>query len=243
MKKIIAPFLVIGIAAGVFILAKQYLFKKQSAEVKIENNQNVANVLENNTNQESIGDVKTETGEAKKNPSEAVIKNETKISQETSKENNSNKEINIISKLVSWGYEKSGVRIIDTIIIHSSYNALGGDEYDVNKLISEYKSYGVSPHYLIDRQGKIYQLVVDKNIAYHAGASQAPDGRKSVNNFSIGIELMNTKEDKYTNEQYASLKNLIANLKNDYKIKYVLGHNQIASDRKTDPWNFDWSKL
>lgn len=151
--------------------------------------------------------------------------------------------INIIQKLVSWGYQKAQNRQIDTIIIHSSYNALTSEPYSVDELIKEYKQYGVSPHYLIDRTGKIYQLVSDNNIAYHAGVSQMPDGRKNVNNFSLGIELMNTKSDKYTDAQYQTLNNLISALKKKYSIKYVLGHNQIASDRKTDPWNFDWKKL
>ncbi|MCX6763366.1 MAG: N-acetylmuramoyl-L-alanine amidase [Candidatus Moranbacteria bacterium] len=148
-----------------------------------------------------------------------------------------------MKKLVSWGFQAASGRKIDTIIIHSSYNALGGDKYDVAKLIVEYKEYGVAPHYLIDRNGKIYQLVEEKNIAYHAGESRVPDGRTGVNNFSIGIELMNTQSDKYTSAQYNALKNLIQGIKSRYQIKYVLGHNQIAEGRKDDPWNFDWNEL
>lgn len=149
----------------------------------------------------------------------------------------------IKQKLVSWGYSSSKNRTIDTIIIHSSYNALGGDEYDLTKLIAEYKSYGVSPHYLIDRSGNTYQLVNTSNIAYHAGESKMPDGRIGVNNFSLGIEIMTTESDSPTNAQYASLINLIKHIKSNYKIKYILGHNQIAPGRKTDPWNFNWEKI
>ena len=151
--------------------------------------------------------------------------------------------LKITQRLVSWGFSSASNRKIDTVIIHSSYNALGGDEYDVSKLIAEYKEYGVAPHYLIDREGKIYQLVADKNIAYHAGESKVPDGRTQVNNFSLGIEMINTKEDKYTSAQYASLNSLIAKIKSNYSIKYVLGHNDISPGRKTDPWNFDWEKV
>lgn len=154
-----------------------------------------------------------------------------------------NPDFKIIQKLVSWGFSPASNRKIDTVIIHSSYNALGGDEYDVAKLIAEYKEYEVAPHYLIDRQGKIYQLVAEKNIAYHAGESKTPDGRTQVNSFSLGIEVINTKEDKYTSEQYASLNFLLAKIKANYSIKYVLGHNDISPGRKTDPWNFDWKKI
>ncbi len=150
----------------------------------------------------------------------------------------------IIQKLVSWGYSKpQSTRTIDTIIIHSSYNALGGDPYSVDKLINEYREYGVSPHYLIDREGNVYQLVNNENIAYHAGESKMPDGRTNVNNFSLGIEIINNEDSKPTEKQYQSLNELISFIKNNHQIKNILGHNQIAPGRKTDPWNFDWKKL
>jgi hypothetical protein len=149
----------------------------------------------------------------------------------------------ITDKLVSWGYASSSSRSIDTVIIHSSYDAIGSDPYSVTGLINEYKQYEVSPHYLIDRKGNIYRLVAEKNIAYHAGEGKTPDGRSGVNNFSIGIELMNQENTKFTDAQYIALKSLIVDIKSRYKIKYVMGHNQIAPGRKTDPWNFEWNKL
>ncbi len=149
----------------------------------------------------------------------------------------------IINKLVNFGYKKSSGRKIDTVIIHSTYNALGGDPFSLEKILDIYQSYGVSPHYIIDRSGKIYRLVADENIAYHAGESKAPDGRAGVNNFSIGIELINSKTEKPTASQYAALSSLINNLKSKYKIKYILGHSDIAPGRKDDPWNFNWNKI
>ncbi|MFC1609245.1 N-acetylmuramoyl-L-alanine amidase, partial [Patescibacteria group bacterium] len=122
-------------------------------------------------------------------------------------------------------------------------NALEGGEYDKDLLIDIYKDYGVSPHYLINREGRIYRLVEDKNIAYHAGVSKMPDGRKNANGFSIGVELINNKEDKYTKSQYSALNDLLDYLGEKYKIKYTLGHDEISPDRKTDPWNMDWDKV
>jgi AmpD protein len=149
----------------------------------------------------------------------------------------------IINKKVNWGYTASNQRNIDTVVIHSSYDALGDEPYDLEGLIKEYQQYGVAPHFLIDRKGIVYRLVDEKNIAYHAGVSKTPDGRTSVNNFSMGIELMNTKDDDYTKNQYSSLNELIGYLENQYNIKYILGHQDIAPDRKTDPWNFDWKEI
>nr|HPN96923.1 N-acetylmuramoyl-L-alanine amidase [Candidatus Moranbacteria bacterium] len=129
------------------------------------------------------------------------------------------------------------------VFLYKTADAVWIAPYSVSGLIKEYKEYGVAPHYLIDREGKIYRLVEEKNIAYHAGESKVPDGRSGVNNFSIGIEMMNTKSDNYTKSQYSSLKSLIGSIRNRYKIKYTLGHNQIAPGRKDDPWNFDWNKV
>ena len=48
----------------------------------------------------------------------------------------------------------------------------------------------VSSHYLINRNGKIFRLVEDSYIAWHAGKSCW--GRyKNLNKNSIGIELVN----------------------------------------------------
>lgn len=153
-------------------------------------------------------------------------------------------ELKIENRLMSSGFAvPKSQRKIDTIVLHSSYDLLGKDQYSVSGIIKEYEDYGVSAHYLIDRKGTIYRLVEDKNIAYHAGVSKMPDGRTGVNNFSIGIEIMNTEKGQFTNAQYTAVNELITSLKKQYPIKSVVGHQDIAPGRKTDPWNFDWKRL
>ena len=71
-----------------------------------------------------------------------------------------------IHKPVNFGHKKAYNRTIDVIIIHSVYNASGGDIYDVDLIIKQFAKYKVSPHYLIDRQGNIYRMVKDNDIAY-----------------------------------------------------------------------------
>jgi hypothetical protein len=149
----------------------------------------------------------------------------------------------IKQKLISWGFQKTNGRTIDTIVLHSSYDALGSEPYSVSGILEEYRQYEVSAHYLMDRQGQLYQLVEDENIAYHAGVAKLPDGRTNVNAVSIGIELMNTKSDEFTQAQYETLNKFLDFLQGEYKIKYVLGHSQVAPGRKDDPWNFDWNKI
>lgn len=200
-----------------------------SIEENVENIKQVDNAVGNDAKENSKSEI--ETTDAKQ--TNVYGKSETKT------QNTGKTKVN----LISWGFEGASSRKIDTIVIHSSYDALGGDVYDVEGILKEYKQYGVSAHYLIDREGIVWQLVAEKNIAYHAGQSKVPDGRTSVNNFSIGIELANTEKDNYTDAQYTSLNRLIGDLKKKYSIKYVLGHSEIAPGRKTDPWNIEWGKV
>lgn len=165
--------------------------------------------------------------------------NKTKTNREASNSN----DVKVVSKFVSWGFQKATDRKIKAIIVHTTYNALGGDIFDFDKVMQEWKDAGVAPHYAIDREGTIYQLVADQNIAYHAGSSKLPDGTTDVNGVSIGIEVVNDKNSKFTDEQYKALNSLIASLKDKYSIKYVLGHNDIAPGRKTDPWGIEWDKV
>ncbi|OGI21940.1 MAG: hypothetical protein A2808_02215 [Candidatus Moranbacteria bacterium RIFCSPHIGHO2_01_FULL_55_24] len=149
----------------------------------------------------------------------------------------------ITDRLMHSGFSSKSGRSIDTIVLHSSYDALGNDPYSVSGLIKEYEEYGVSAHYLVDRKGNIYRLVKEENVSYHAGVSKMSDGRTDVNGFSLGIELMNQMDGNYTDAQYQAVNRLVAWLKSEYPIRHVVGHDDIAPDRKSDPWNFDWKKL
>lgn len=154
------------------------------------------------------------------------------------------KDIHITDRRVSWGERKAGhTRRITAVIIHSSYNALSPDSFSLSGVLREYKAAGVSPHYIIDREGNIYRLVPDNDIAFQAGKSRLPDGTTNVNAVSIGIEIINTMNDSPTQSQYVSLAKLVRCLESEYQIKYVLGHKDIAPGRKSDPWNFDWTKF
>jgi hypothetical protein len=177
-------------------------------------------------------------GESKDEPAKAVEE----PSSAKATEGSQPKGFAIKSNLVSFGHESASGRKIDTIVLHSSHS-VSGDPYDTGAVVSLWKSYGVAPHYMIARDGTVSQLVADKNIAYHAGEGKMKDGRTGINDFSIGIEILNTKDDQYTKAQYKAVSDLIAHLKGKYTIKYVVGHNDIAPGRKTDPWNFDWDKI
>ncbi|MGB4833547.1 MAG: N-acetylmuramoyl-L-alanine amidase [Candidatus Moraniibacteriota bacterium] len=167
-----------------------------------------------------------------------------KPAEAATSEPNATSGLSVQPRLLRFGYRvPPAPRTIDTIVLHSSYNALGGDPYLVDKVITEYEGDGVGAHYLIDRTGTVYRLIEEVNIAYHAGASKMPDGRKNVNDFSIGIEIIATEESGYTDKQYSAVNALVGDIKSRYKIKSVVGHADIAPGRKSDPWKFDWKKL
>lgn len=105
----------------------------------------------------------------------------------------------------------------------------------------------VSAHYLIGMDGKIAQMVRDEHVAWHAGKSEL-DGKKYVNNFSIGIELTgDTTQKPITEEQWDALIWLVKRLIKKHNIdpSRVVDHRYIAPDRKVDldPENFDWEKF
>ena len=134
---------------------------------------------------------------------------------------------------------------IKLIVIH--YTGMQSERESIKKLC-DLKS-KVSCHYLINRNGKIYRLVEDARIAWHAGKSCW--GRyKNLNKNSIGIELVNKGHQfgytSYKKEQLQSLKKICKQLIKKYKIKKynIIGHSDIAPLRKNDPGEkFPWKQL
>ncbi len=146
----------------------------------------------------------------------------------------------IIDKAVKFGMRTSDDRKVNAVIVHSTFNNSGGEKYDIELIIKQFSRYGVSAHYVIGRDGSIYGLVDEKNVAFHAGKSQLPNGQTNLNACTIGIELMTSFDEAPTDEQIHALTLLVNDIKKRYKIEFVLRHSDIAPDRKTDPWNMDW---
>ncbi|MCW5212496.1 N-acetylmuramoyl-L-alanine amidase [Desulfobulbus sp. TB] len=132
---------------------------------------------------------------------------------------------------------------IDTLIIHSMYNPEAKDCFSALSCKKCLDKYGVSAHYMIDCNGTIWQLVSEEQKAWHAGVSKMPeDGREGVNDFSIGIELIGNEETDFTDAQYTSLALLTKDILSRHSLQYIYGHCDVAPDRKTDPWGFNWSR-
>jgi AmpD protein len=148
---------------------------------------------------------------------------------------------------------------IDLVVIHGISlppGEFGGGEIEAffcNRLDREAHPYfkeicdqRVSTHLLIRRDGEVVQFVSLNERAWHAGAS-CYEGRDNCNDFAIGIELEGTDEQPYTDHQYRQLANVLNALISAYPAltrERVVGHCDIAPDRKTDPGPaFDWERL
>ncbi|MCC2605408.1 1,6-anhydro-N-acetylmuramyl-L-alanine amidase AmpD [Planctobacterium marinum] len=101
----------------------------------------------------------------------------------------------------------------------------------------------VSAHCFIERTGRICQFVSFDERAWHAGVSVF-QGQPRCNDFSIGVEMEGTDHLPYTAAQYDALVQLTKALMVQYpeiNLARIVGHNDIAFGRKTDPGEaFDW---
>ena len=107
----------------------------------------------------------------------------------------------------------------------------------------------VSCHYFIKRNGKIILIVPELYEAWHAGKSNWKKDI-SLNKKSLGIEISNKGHEfgyeNFSKNQTNSLIKLSKYLIKKYKIKAsnILGHSDIAFERKKDPGEkFPWSYL
>ena len=107
----------------------------------------------------------------------------------------------------------------------------------------------VSCHYFIKRNGEIILMVPELYEAWHAGKSK---WKKDIllNKKSLGIEISNKGHEfgyeNFSKNQINSLIKLSKYLIKKYKIKAsnILGHSDIAFERKKDPGEkFPWNYL
>ena len=162
---------------------------------------------------------------------------------------------------------------ITHIMIHFMSNAANpSNPYVVSDNVDILARYGVSVHYIIDREGKIYKLVPENLVAWHAGRGSLekfPHMENRMNNYSIGIELLGIgTEDEmtafmsrehyrtipeehigFTEAQYEALNKLINDiLRRNPTIQptrdHIVGHNEWTNGARPDPGVlFNWDLL
>ena len=131
---------------------------------------------------------------------------------------------------------------IHGIILHSSD---GRESGDLNQLTHG----GVSAHYYVTTDGRIYNLVPDGDTAYHAGQTRGQYAGYNNSN-TIGIEQEHydpggkggANGEAWSPAQVAATAKLVSYLKGKYGLSDndIMGHSDIAPERKQDPYNYPW---
>ncbi|MBM7570228.1 LysM peptidoglycan-binding domain-containing protein [Aquibacillus albus] len=171
-------------------------------------------------------------------------------------------------------YSKERAEKITHVMIHFISNAANNpqDPYNVNDVYRIFLDYGVSTHYMIGRNGEIYKMVNEDRVAFHAGKGSLPRFpaySNNMNDYSIGIELLaiGTRDEMlpvipaksydsislsdigFTEAQYRSLNRLLDDILDRHPFikkdrNYIVGHEEYAPNRKTDPGKlFTWASV
>lgn len=141
--------------------------------------------------------------------------------------------------------DRPAFRKPELIILH--YTGMNPVEAALTRLCDPESK--VSAHYLVEKNGKIHQLVDEAKRAWHAGLSFW-QGETDINGISLGIEIDNGGHDfglpTYPTIQIDMLLCLIKELIQKYNIPKdkIIGHSDIAPTRKIDPGeHFPWLTL
>lgn len=143
----------------------------------------------------------------------------------------------------NFGKRPNGPADVTTIVLHST--VIPTLEATTERF--QTPSAEVSSHFTVGKDGSIVQNVSTFARAWHAGKSWDAAGRNNVNDYSIGIEMVNLDDgkDPYTDAQIQAVCGLIAEMKRRFPIKQLVSHEFIAQPpgRKQDPKGFPWERL
>jgi N-acetylmuramoyl-L-alanine amidase len=134
---------------------------------------------------------------------------------------------------------------IDMLVLH--YTGMTSAEAALERLCDPGAK--VSAHYVVEEHGRTWRLVPETRRAFHAGRS-CWEGESDLNAVSIGIEIVNPGHEwgyrAFPEAQMVSVERLCLELMSRHPIPphRVVGHSDIAPDRKSDPGElFDWPRL
>ncbi len=107
----------------------------------------------------------------------------------------------------------------------------------------------VSAHYMVEEDGRTYQLVPEERRAWHAGVASWK-GETDINGTSIGIEIVNPGHEfgyrDFPPAQIDAVIGLLDGIRERWDIPdhRILGHSDVAPARKEDPGErFPWQVL
>jgi N-acetylmuramoyl-L-alanine amidase len=134
---------------------------------------------------------------------------------------------------------------VDMLILH--YTGMRSGDAAIDRLCDPAAK--VSAHYVVEEDGRVFRLVPEARRAWHAGISHWR-GASGLNARSIGIEVVNPGHEHgyrpFAALQMAALCDLCLGVLARHPIPAwnVVGHSDVAPDRKEDPGEFfDWEGL
>jgi len=134
---------------------------------------------------------------------------------------------------------------IDMLVLH--YTGMTSAGAAIDRLCDP--AARVSSHYVVEEDGLVWALVPEARRAWHAGVSFWR-GHRDLNDRSVGIEVVNPGHEwgyrPFPGLQMAAVCDLCLDILARHPIpaRNVVGHSDIAPDRKQDPGElFDWEGL
>ena len=144
----------------------------------------------------------------------------------------------------NWTVRPPGAAV-EAVVLHSTVvDTLEGTE----EIFLDPGGREVSAHYVVDRDGTIVQMVDERYAAHHAGVSEL-EGRTRLNEFSLGIEMVNRNDgvDPYPEPQRRAVAAILRDLRTRWTVpdSRIVSHAQVARPvgRKSDPVGFDFQEL
>ena len=135
--------------------------------------------------------------------------------------------------------------VVDTLVLH--YTGMRTGQAAIERLCDPEAE--VSSHYVVEEDGRIVRLVPEALRAAHAGVSFWR-GRAMLNDSSIGIEIVNPGHEwgyrPFLDAQVEAVEALCLAILGRHPIPPagVVGHSDVAPDRKQDPGElFPWARL
>ncbi|WP_421859742.1 N-acetylmuramoyl-L-alanine amidase [Oceanicaulis sp.] len=134
---------------------------------------------------------------------------------------------------------------LSMLVLH--YTGMETAEAAIERLCDP--EFSVSAHYVVEEDGRIVQLVAEDKRSWHAGKG-VWRGCSDINSASIGIEIVNGGHDfglpEYPDTQIEAVLTLCQGILARHEIKAcdVIGHSDLAPDRKQDPGEqFPWKRF
>ena len=144
----------------------------------------------------------------------------------------------------SWweGFEPRRIDPLSALVLH--HTAMDEDEACIAFFLDPASF--VSSHFLVGRDGRLFQFVSLEHRAWHAGASYL-HGRSVLNRSSVGVEVTGDgNRIPFTRAQIETVVRLtgVLTAQLGLEVPWIAGHQHIAPGRKPDPGAlFPWNEI